>query len=131
MATWNDIRECVARFPGTTERATWGRWAAWRVREALIVWERPLLASDREELGAAAPDEAEPIVAFRVEDEMTKQALLAEDSELFLTTSHFEHYPCVLARLDRLDRERLAELVEDAWRARAPRRMVRELDAAG
>lgn len=42
-----------------------------------------------------------------------------------VTTSHFRDYPAVLARLERLDRDELAELVVDAWLALVPRRVAR------
>jgi len=35
----------------------------------------------------------------------------------------------VLVRLDAVDPGQLAELVEDAWRVRAPKRLVAEYDA--
>ena len=68
----------------------------------LFVWERPLRKSDREALGDAAPEG--PILAARVEHEIAKQALLADDPEVFFTTPHFDGYPIVLVRLDRISR---------------------------
>jgi hypothetical protein len=43
---------------------------------------------------------------------------------VFFTTSHFDGYPAVLARLERLAIEELTELVTEAWLARAPKREV-------
>ena len=62
----------------------------------------------------------------RVAHEHEKQALLAEDVGVFFTTSHFDGYPAVLVRLDRISRSRLAELVLSAWAEVAPRAVVRE-----
>lgn len=39
--------------------------------------------------------------------------------------------PYVLVRLDAVDRAELAELLEDAWRIRAPKRLVADYDARG
>ncbi len=49
-----------------------------------------------------------------------KEALLRSDTEVFFTTPHYDGHAYVLVRLDRIGREQLAELVEDAWRLRAP-----------
>ena len=38
-------------------------------------------------------------------------------------------YPSVLVRLGAVDREELAELLADAWRTRAPKRLADSLDA--
>jgi hypothetical protein len=52
-----------------------------------------------------------------------KEALLRSDPDVFFTTPHYDGYAYVLVRLDRIGREQLAELVEDAWRLRAPKRL--------
>ena len=36
----------------------------------------------------------------------------------------------MLVRLDKVDPIELAELIEDAWRLRAPKRLLKEFDAA-
>ena len=39
---------------------------------------------------------------------------------MFFTTPHYDGHAYVLVHLDRVSRETLAEVVEDAWRLRAP-----------
>ena len=51
-------------------------------------------------------------------DETEKQALLQGEPELFFTDEAHAPWPFVLVRLERVDRDRLAELVTDAWRMR-------------
>lgn len=46
-----------------------------------------------ETLGDAAPDEA--ILATRVADLGVKEALLAEDPDVYFTTPHFNGYPAI------------------------------------
>ena len=87
--------------------------AAWRTRNRQLTWERPLRKADVAELGDAAP--TGPVIAFLVLDEGVKRALVQSEPDLFFTTSHFDGHRIVLARLEALDRRRLAELVEDAW----------------
>jgi hypothetical protein len=69
------------------------------------------------------------VFGVRVADEEEKQALIASDPAKFFTEPHYNGYPAVLVRLDAIDEDELAELLTDAWRNAAPRRLVAELDA--
>ena len=60
------------------------------------------------------------IAVLFVGDEAEKQALLLGEPELFFTTPGYDGWPFVMLRLERVDVERLAELITDAWRMRAP-----------
>lgn len=120
--TWEDVRALALALPETSERVS-RESRQWVVKDKGFVWERPLRRSDREALGDAAPDG--PILGARVEHLGAKEALLADDSGVYFTTPHFDGYPAVLVRLDRIAREDLEELVVDAWLARAPKRLAR------
>ena len=50
--------------------------------------------------------------------------MLADDPEVFFTTPHFDGYPAVLVRLDRIGLEDLREVIVEAWLARAPKRVA-------
>jgi hypothetical protein len=114
-------------MPEATEVVSRGA-TQWRVKDKLFVWERPLRRSDLAALGDAAPEG--PILGARVEHLVAKEAMLADDPEVFFTTPHFDGYPAVLVRLDRIGLEDLNEVVVEAWLARAPRRLVQAyLDA--
>jgi hypothetical protein len=97
---------------------------SWRVRKKLFVWERPLRASELEALGKAAP--SGPILGARVEHLVAKEALLGDDPEVYFTTPHFDGYPSVLVRLERIAVSELEELTIEAWLARAPKRLARQ-----
>ena len=43
---------------------------------------------------------------------------------MYFTTPHFDGYPAVLVRLDRISVDELGELITDAWLARAPKRLA-------
>ena len=45
-----------------------------------------------------------------------RAALLARHPNLYYVTDHYRNYPSVLARLDRIDRTALSELLEMGWR---------------
>lgn len=121
MATWEDVRRLALALPETTEKLSHGN-VSWRVADKLFVWERPLRDKEVDELGEAAPDG--PILGARVADLSAKEAMIAEEPELYLTTSHFDGYPSVLVRLERIGEEDLAELIAEAWLARAPKRLA-------
>jgi hypothetical protein len=60
------------------------------------------------------------IAVVYVGDEAEKQALLLGEPDKFFTTPGYDGFPLVMLRLAQVDTERLAELVTDAWRMRAP-----------
>jgi hypothetical protein len=66
---------------------------------------------------------------MRVIDLADREALLEGRPETYFSTRHCDGYPVVLVRLDLIEREELAELVEDAWRLQAPKRVVAAYDA--
>jgi hypothetical protein len=57
-------------------------------------------------------------------DVVSREFLLRAEPELFYLTDHYRDYPWILLRLPRVTVDRLAELLEDAWRLAAPRRLV-------
>ena len=123
MATWDDVRRIALSLPETSERTSRDR-AQWVVKDKLFVWERPLRQSDLKALGAGAPDG--PILGARVEHEIAKQALIADDPDVFFTTPHFDGYPAILVQLERIGVEELEEVVVEAWLTRAPKRLAQE-----
>jgi hypothetical protein len=123
VADFEDVRRIAMALPGSEERLSRER-LQWRVGGKLFVWERPLRAKEVEELGAGAPDGA--ILGARVEHLHAKEALLAEEPDVYFTTSHFEGHPSVLVRLERIAEPALEEIVTEAWFARAPAKLARE-----
>ncbi|WP_410818145.1 MmcQ/YjbR family DNA-binding protein [Micromonospora sp. 050-3] len=122
MASWDDVRRIALALPEATERPSYDGLPAWRVRDKPFVWERPLRQADLDALGAAAPDG--PLLGVRVADLGVKDALLADDPSVYLTTPHFDGYPAVLVRLDRINPSELIEVITEAWYARAPKRLA-------
>ena len=53
---------------------------------------------------------------------------LQSDPETFFVTDHYRGYPTVLVRLGRVSLTDLSEVLEEAWRQNAPKRMVTEWD---
>ncbi|MFD5864830.1 MmcQ/YjbR family DNA-binding protein [Agromyces sp. NPDC127015] len=122
MADWELLRRLALALPDTSEAVSWGS-AHWRVRGKGFVWERPLRKTDLAHLGL--DEQPGPIMGARVEDEHEKLGLIDEDPDVFFTIPHFDGWPAILARLDRIGDERLAELVEEAWLVMAPPKLAR------
>jgi hypothetical protein len=122
MTNWDDVRRLAMRLPETVELASRDGLPAWRVKDKSFAWERPLRQADLRALGDAAPDG--PILAARVNDLGAKQALLIDDPEVYFTTPHFDGYPAVLVRLERITPAELEELLVEAWLCRAPKRLA-------
>jgi hypothetical protein len=122
MATFDDVRRIALALPETGERIS-REHRQWRVNDRLFVWERPLRRKETQELGAGAPDGA--ILAARVEHLGAKEALLADDPRVFFTTAHFDGYPAILIRLERITLDELNEIIIEAWLARAPSRLAK------
>jgi len=123
VATWDDVRRIALALPQTSERDSHG-YPAWRVKDKVFVWDRPLRKSDIEALGDDAP--AGPILGARVEHLVAKDALLADNPDVFFTTPHFDGYAAVLVQLDRISLDDLNEVIVEAWLARAPQRLAEQ-----
>ncbi|RFU21253.1 hypothetical protein D0Z06_12265 [Geodermatophilus marinus] len=71
--------------------------------------------------GKKLPD----VIVLWVESDADKQALVQDPATPFFTTPHFDGHDSVLvqaSRLGELGRQELAEVVQDAWLARASAR---------
>lgn len=73
------------------------------------------------------------VIVFWVADEVDKEALVRDESTPFFTTPHFNGHPSVLlrgSRVGELSYDELAEVVQDAWLARASKRRAADWLAA-
>lgn len=121
MASWDDVRSIALALPETREEERRGL-MFWIVKDKLFVWERPLRKSDLTALGDAAPEG--PILGARVEHLVAKDALIADNPEVYFTTPHFDGYPAVLVLLEKIAPDELEEVIVEAWLARAPKRLA-------
>jgi len=71
------------------------------------------------------------IAVLYVGDEAEKQALLLGEPDKFFTASGYDGWPLVMLRLAEVDARRLAELVTDAWRMRAPDGLAADFGSPG
>jgi hypothetical protein len=122
VATWDHVRRIALALPETREDERRGH-VFWVVKDKLFVWERPLRQSDLKALGDAAPDG--PILGARVEHLVAKDALIADNPDVYFTIPHFDGYPAVLILLEKIALDELEEVVVEAWLARAPKRLAK------
>jgi hypothetical protein len=122
VATWDDVERIALALPETEEGTSYGN-RSWQVKGKTFAWERPLRKADLRALGDDAPDG--PILGARVEHLVAKEALLADDPGVYFTTPHFDGYPAVLVRLERIGSGELEELITEAWLDRAPKRLAK------
>ena len=120
MAAWSDVARVALALPEVEEQTSRGT-VSWQVRGKGFAWERPLRRADLAALGDRAP--TGPVLAAWLPDLGAKEALLADDPDVYFTTPHFDGHPSVLVRLDLIDPSDLEELVTEAWLARAPKRL--------
>lgn len=60
-----------------------------------------------------------------------KKALLGSGDPAFFTTPHYDGYPCVLVDLKKVKRAELIDLVTEAWRRKAPLKLLTAFDSSG
>jgi hypothetical protein len=53
-----------------------------------------------------------------------RDILLQSQPDVFFVTDHYAGYPAILVRLPRVDPEQLRDLLEEAWRLNAPKRLA-------
>jgi hypothetical protein len=127
-ATIDDVRSLALALPGARESVDGHRGGAtWRTDAGVFVWERGPTKADLgklAELGREWP--GGPVVAVRTEGLDGKEALLGSFPGIFFTIPHFDGYPAVLVRLDRIDVGQLREVITDAWLLKVPKRAARE-----
>jgi hypothetical protein len=113
MVTVDDVRRIAADLPGSYEVVV-------RDRIKFRVGRYVYIAFSRDEtvMGFGYPREE-------------RDALVASDPETFLPPDPVDvRYQWVQARMAALDEAQLRELVVDAWRIAAPKRLIAEYDRA-
>jgi hypothetical protein len=112
MPEWKDVVAIASRFPGVEEGTSYGT-PSLKVRGKFMARLR------------TNPD----ALVVRTIDLADRDALLKGHPDVFFITPHYDGYPAVLVRLDAVEETMLAELIEDAWRLQAAKRVVAAFDA--
>lgn len=114
MVTEDDVRRAALALPETSERSMYGT-PAFYVKTK---W----FARIREE---------GDVLVVPVGAEEDKHELIAAQPETYFTTAHYDGYAAVLVRFAAVEADELRELLTDAWRLRAPKRVLAAFEEPG
>jgi hypothetical protein len=104
------VRKLALSFPDAEERETWGE-ATFRVRNRIFM----MLGADGTRASVKATREEQA-------------ALLAENPDTFFRPEYVGVHGWIGIVLARVDPVEMCELVTEAWRMTAPKRLVRTFD---
>jgi hypothetical protein len=108
--TFETVRAIARELPGADEGTAYGT-PAFRVGGKLFV----RLHEDGVSL------------VIRIDHDERAMRMRADPSTFYIT-DHYLNYPWMLVHLDRVDRDDLRDLLEGAWRLRAPKRLLARFD---
>jgi len=124
MATHDDVRRIVSQLPGAQEGdgrfgfsvQIKGKWKGfcWTWMERVTL-KKPKV-------------ENPGVLAIIVRNLTEKDILNDSDPEKFATDPHYNGFPAVLVRLDKIQLDELEDLLIEAWRVKADPKIVREYD---
>ena len=121
MATFDDVRRLGRNLPEVEEASSYRGMPALKVRGRPFcrLWSQ----SEHERDGIHG---TQVLVVFCDADE--KDPLIETSGGVLFNTQHYDGYPAMLVRLADVDLGLLGELLEDSYRSRAPKRLIRQLD---
>jgi hypothetical protein len=112
MVTEDDVRRIALSLPATVEKS-YNRLPSFRAGSNLFIRIHEL------------PD----VLFVRCANLEERDELLKAEPEKFFITPHYDGYPAVLVRLGQAGFDEVAELVTEAWRICAPKRLLAAYDA--
>jgi hypothetical protein len=104
--TLETVRQLALALPGVAEGLSY-RTPAWKVGKTLL---------------ARMHQDGEALVLKM--DFLARDTLMQADPHTFFITDHYQNYPWVLVRLSSVRPEQLRDLLDDAWRSAAPKRLL-------
>jgi hypothetical protein len=111
MVSEDDVRQIALSLPETAEKP-YHRLPSFRVRSTLFIRIHEL--PDTLFMRCASIDE--------------RNELLKAEPGKFFITPHYDGYPGILVRLSQVDRAEITELLIEAWRTCAPKRLLAAYD---
>lgn len=109
MVTEAFIRKTALALPGAYEQPSHEGRPSWRTKPRMFAWIR-----------------SEPTALVVWVDSLdAKDALIATQPEVFFTTPHYDGYAIVLIRMSKISQKQARAALEESWRLRAPKSLVR------
>ena len=126
-----DVDDICASLPETELGTSWGDLPTWKVPrgdkgKGFVLYRPP----HRTAVDPTTGEMYDDLVVISTPTEAEKHALVADESTPFFTIDHFRGHAAVLvqqSRLGEISRDELAEVITEAWAAKAPKKLVREL----
>ena len=112
--TYEQVREWVLALPGTAE-------------VFVEQWGHPTLRVNNKMFASGAPESATMTLKASTEDQAE---LIASDPGTYSRAPYAGRYGWVRVQLSRVDPTELRELIVEAWRRTAPKRLAATYDAA-
>ena len=125
MATKNDIRRICAKLPGAVEgedRFGFAVEVKGKMKGFLWSW-----AERVDPKKARVPNDK--VLAVLTPGLAAKDAILASDEDKFFTEPHYNGFPAVLVRLDKIKSKELEDLIIEAWKCKAPKDLIKEYES--
>ncbi|VXC08792.1 conserved hypothetical protein [Arthrobacter sp. 8AJ] len=133
MATPADVDAICRGLPEVELGISWGDRPTYKVPRGpkgrgFVLYRAPHKTAVDPESGEQYRD----LLVIVVPDDAAKSALVEDPSLPFFTVPHFNGYNAVLvqeSRLGEIAHDELAEILVEAWAARAPKKLVKEFFA--
>jgi hypothetical protein len=129
-ATPDDVDEICRGLPEVELGISWGDRPTYKVPagpkgKGFLLFRAPHKSAVDPDTG----EEYDDLLVIMTADAHEKEALVANAALPFFTIDHFKNYNAVLvqqSRLSEMSYEELAEVITDAWAAKAPKTLVRK-----
>jgi hypothetical protein len=105
---YDEVRQIALAFPGVDEHLAFGR---------------PTLRVNKKFLACIAKIDDDTL-CLKMPDAMQRDILLSSKPDVFYMTDHYLNFGAILIRLPDADPDELRDLIEDSWRALAPKRLL-------
>jgi len=104
------LRKIALSFPGAVEEPSYGK-PAFKIEKKFFTRLRGEDAS----------------IVWVVDSIDERDNLIEMDPRTYFITDHYKNYPSVLVRIARLNETMLRKILEQRWRAIAPKKMLKEM----
>jgi hypothetical protein len=112
MSSFSTIRAIALALPGVTEGPCYGT---------------PGFRVGRKFLSRLHQDSVSLVVRIGMDE---RELLMAQAPEIFYITDHYRGYPAMLVSIEQVPEATIRRLLEESWRALAPKKAVAAYDAA-
>ena len=125
-ARTDDIDEICTSLPEVELGTSWGDRPTYKIRgKGFLLFRAP----HRTAIDPATGEMYDDLLVIMTPSAAEKEALVQDERLPFFTIDHFRGFNAVLvqqSRLHEIARDELAEIITDAWAAKAPRSLARK-----